>query len=152
MEEGQVTLHLPPDSWVDVDAFEAHCRRGEWEAALACYGGEFLSEYRYAEWTIFHRERLSFLYQRALMEAARARLAAGQFSGALEACWRLLALEPWHEEAVLLGMRACVALNDLPGARRLYLALEKALREDLGTVPQEEIQAFYRSLTPTADR
>jgi len=43
-----------------------------------------------------------------------------------------------------------VALNDLPGARRLYLALEKALREDLGTAPQKELQAFYRSLTPPA--
>ena len=47
-------------------------------------------------------------------------------------------------------MRACVALNDLAGARRLYLALEKALREDLGTAPQEELQTLYRSLTPSA--
>jgi DNA-binding SARP family transcriptional activator len=150
VEEGQVTLHLPPGSWVDVEAFEAHCQRGEWEEALSLYGGEFLPEYRYADWTVAPRERLALLYQRALLEAARARLAAGRFGGALEACWRLLALEPWHEEAVLLGMRACVALNDLSGARRLYLALEKALREDLGTAPQKELQAFYRSLTPPA--
>ena len=150
VEEGQVTLHLPTGSWVDVEAFEAHCRRGEWEEALSLYGGEFLPEYRYADWTVAPRERLALLYQQALLEAARARLAAGQSAGALDACRRLLALEPWHEEAVLLGMRACVALNDLPGARRLYLALEKALREDVGTVPQKELQAFYRSLTPPA--
>lgn len=148
VEEGRVTLHLPSDSWVDLDAFEAHCRRGEWEEALSLYRGEFLPEYRYADWTITPRERLNLLYQQALLEAARVRLAAGQFAGVLEACWHLLSLEPWHEEAVMLGMRACVALNDLPGARRLYLALEKALREDLGTVPQEELRAFYRSLTP----
>lgn len=147
VEEGQVTLHLPPDSWVDAEAFEVHCRRGEWEEALSLYSGEFLPEYRYADWTITPRERLVLLYQQALLKAARARLAAGQFAEALEACRRLLALEPWHEEAVLLGMRACVALNDLPSARRLYLALEKALREDLGTAPQDELEAFYRSLT-----
>lgn len=151
VEEGQATLHLPPGSWVDVDAFEACCRRREWEEALSLYRGEFLPEYRYADWTIVPRERLNLLYQRALLEAARARLAAGHFAGALEACWHLLSLEPWHEEAVLLGMRACVALNDLPGARRLYLALERALREDLGTVPQKELRAFYRSLTPPVD-
>ncbi len=150
VEEGFITLHLPPGSWVDVEALEAHCRQKEWETALSLYGGEFLSEYRYADWTIAPRERMGLLYQQALLEAARDRLTAGRFGGALEACWRLLALEPWHEEAVLLGMRACVALNDLPGARRLYLALEKALREDLGTVPQEEVQAFYQSLTPPA--
>lgn len=151
VEEGQAVLHLPSGSWVDVDAFEAHCRQAEWEEALALYGGEFLPEYRYADWTIIPRECLLLLYQQALLEAARARLAAGQFAEALEACRRLLALEPWHEEAALLGMRACVALNDLPGARRLYLALEKALREDLGTIPQEELRSFYRSLTPPVD-
>lgn len=149
VEEGQVTLYLPPGSWIDIDAFEAHCQRGEWEEALAIYRGEFLPEYRYADWAIFYRERLSLLYQQALLEATRTRLASGYFAAALEACRRLLALEPWHEEAVLLGMRACVAMNDIPGARRLYLNLEKALREDLGTVPQEELRAFYRSLTPT---
>jgi len=148
VEEGLITLHLPPGSWVDVEAFEAHCQQKDWETALSLYGGEFLPEYRYADWTIAPRERLVLLYQQALLEAARARLAAGRLAEALDACRRLLALEPWHEEAVLLGMRACVALNDLPGARRLYLALEKALREDLGTTPQRKLQAFYRSLTP----
>lgn len=132
---------------MDAEAFEIHCRRGEWEEALSLYSGEFLPECRYADWTITPRERLVLLYQQALLEAARARLAAGQFAEALEACRHLLALEPWHEEAALLGMRACVALNDLPGARWLYLALEKALRKDLGTIPQEELRSFYRSLT-----
>ena len=150
VEEGQITLRLPAGSWVDFEAFESHCRRGEWEAALSLYGGEFLPECRYADWAMGPRERLNLLYQQALLEAARTRLAEGHPTEALEACRRLLALEPWHEEAVLLGMRACVALNDLAGARRLYLALEKALREDLDTAPQEELQAFYRSLTPSA--
>ncbi|MGC8958600.1 MAG: BTAD domain-containing putative transcriptional regulator [Chloroflexia bacterium] len=150
VEEGRVTLHLPAGSWVDFEAFEACCRRGEWEATLSLYGGEFLPESRYADWTMAPRERLSLLYQQALLAAARSRLAEGRPAEALDACRRLLALEPWHEEAVLLGMRACVALNDLAGARRLYLALEKALREDLGTAPQEELQTLYRSLTPSA--
>ncbi len=146
MEEGQVTLRLPPDSWVDVDVFEARCRRGEWEEALSLYGGEFLPEYRYAEWTIFHRERLSLIYQRALLEAARARLAAGQLAGALEACRRLLAVEPWQEQAVLIGMHACLGLNDRAGALRLYPDPERALRQDLGTTPSAELQSLYRSL------
>jgi hypothetical protein len=45
------------------------------------------------------------------------------------------------------GLRACVALNDLSGARRLYLALGKALREDLDTTPLKE----NSSLLPTSD-
>ncbi|MDW8100032.1 MAG: BTAD domain-containing putative transcriptional regulator [Anaerolineae bacterium] len=149
VKEGRVILHLPSNSWIDIEAFEAHCRRGEWEEALCLYSGDFLPAYRYADWTIAPRERLTLLYQQALLEAAQVRLAANQFAEALEACRRLLALEPWHEEAVLLGMRACVALNDLASARRLYLALEKALQEDLDTAPRKELQMFYRSLTPS---
>jgi len=148
VEKGRVTLRLPADSWVDLEVFEAHCRRGEWEAALTTCGGDFLPDSLYAGWTLVPRQRLSLLYQQALLAVAEARLAEGRFSEALDLCRRLLALEPWQERAVLVGMRACVALNDLAGARRLYLALEETLRQDLDATPQEELQSFYRSLTP----
>jgi len=150
VEEGRVTLTQPTGSWIDLESFETACRRGDWEQALALYGGELLPDYRYADWTQAPRERAALLYQRALLAAAEARLAAGCFGPALEACRRLLDLEPWHEEAALLGMRACVALGDRAGARRLYRKLETALRRDLDTAPLPEIQAFYRDLTPGA--
>lgn len=146
VEEGQATLHLPPGSWLDLTAFEARCRQGEWEEALALYGGELLPDYRYADWSLAPRERLALLYQRALLAVAQARLAEGRFVEALDACRCLLALEPWQEQAVLVAMRACVALNDRAGALRLYLNLEKTLREELDTAPQEELRAFHRSL------
>jgi DNA-binding SARP family transcriptional activator len=146
VEEGQVTLHLPPDSWVDFETFEAHCRQGEWEAALALYGGELLPEYLYADWAIAPRQRLAFLYQQALLAVAKDRLAEGRFAEVLDACHRALALEPWQEQAVLVGMQACVGLNDRAGALRLYKNLEKTLRQDLDTTPSDELQALYRSL------
>ncbi len=150
VEEGQVALTLPAGSWIDCEAFEAHCREGHWEEALALYGGELLPECRYADWALLPRERLNLLYQRALLAAAEARLAAGRPAEALDACQRLLALEPWHEGAVLVGMRACVALDDIAAARRLYLKLEKTLREELDTLPQAELREYYRRLTPQA--
>jgi len=152
VEDRLVTLTRPPGSWVDLEAFEEHCRRAEWEEALALYGGDLLPDYRYADWALAARERLAYLYQHALLAAGKARLAERRFNAALDACRRLLALEPWHESAVLLGMRACVALNDLAGARRLYLKLEKALREELDTAPQAELQDLYRSLTRSTSK
>jgi len=146
--EGWLYLALPPGSEVDFETFEVHCRGARWEAALALYGGDLLPECLYADWTSAPRRRLVLLFQRALLTAATDRLAAGCFQEALDACQQLIELEPWHEQAVSLAMRASLALNDLAGARRLYLALERALREDLGTMPQEELQALYRSLTP----
>lgn len=147
--DGQVRLTLPAGSWIDVEAFEAHCRQGEWEEALALYAGELLPEERYAEWAFQSREQVALLHQRALLGAAKARLAAGRWAEALDACQQVLTTEPWQEQAVLLGMRACMELHDVSRARRLYKELEQTLRLELDTVPQPELQAFYHQLTPT---
>lgn len=150
VEEGQIALTLPPGSWFDLEVFEAYCRHGAWEETLALYGGELLPEYRYAEWTLLHRERAALLYQQALLAVAEERLAAGRPAEALDACRRLLALEPWHEGATLVGMRACMALGDVAAARRLYQKLAQTLRDELNTEPQGELQNYYRALTPPA--
>lgn len=146
VEEGQVTLSLPETSSVDFEEFEQRCRKGALAQALALYGGEFLPEWRYADWTMARRHRLTFLYQQALLNTAKEHWEHGQFLETLSVCQQLLSVEPWHEQATLLGMRACLALNDRVGARRLYLNLAQALREDLQLTPSEELQSLYRSL------
>jgi DNA-binding SARP family transcriptional activator len=146
VNDGQVTLHLPPASKVDYESFADHYHRKEWNAALACYGGEFLPEYRYADWTISQRQWLIQNYQHALLEMASAWLAENRCSEALDACRKILAVEPWQEQAVLLGMRACLGLGNPTGALRLYQSLEKALHNELGIEPQAELQALYHSL------
>lgn len=144
--EGTLSLCLPEGSWLDDQAFEMAVRARDWEAALPCYTGEFLPEYRYADWAAARREILAHDYQRALLELAHHRLACADWLAALDLARRLIALDPWHEAAVVAAMRACREMNDLSGARRYYLALEKALGEELGVQPQESTRAFYRAL------
>lgn len=146
IEQGKITLHLPPGSWVDFETFEQHVRDREWEKALGLYQGELLPGDRYADWAVWARQRHARLYMEALLEAARQSLDAGRLQEALDTCHRVLDLEPWQENAVLLGMRACMILNDRAGALRLYAHLERALREDLGILPQAELQQYYQSL------
>ncbi len=146
VDDGSITLVLPPDSQVDYETFLSHIRRADWDAALACHPGEFLPEYRYADWAEAHRRWLAQDYQRALLAKARIWLSEKQFLPALDACRKLLAAEPWQEQAALLGMQACIGLGDTAGALRLYRTLEKALHTDLGVEPQPELQALYCSL------
>ena len=146
VEEGRVTLHLPAGSTVDFQTFEAHCRAEEWDAALVLYGGDLFPDDRYAEWAIAPREHYKRLYLRALLITAHRQMRAGRAREALEACHRILEIDPWQEDAVLLGMRACLAFNDRAGAIRLYRQLERTLREELNTVPQAELRALYQSL------
>jgi len=47
---------------------------------------------------------------------------------------------------VLMGMRACLALNDRAGALRLYCNLERILHEELGAAPQPELEQFYQKV------
>jgi DNA-binding SARP family transcriptional activator len=146
VEEGQITLHLPAGSTIDFQAFEAHCCAEEWEAALALYRGDLFPDDRYAEWTIAPREHLKRLYLRALLITAHRQMKAGRAREALETCHRILEIDPWQEDAVLLGMRACLAFNDRAGAIRLYRELERTLREELNTVPQAALRKLYESL------
>ncbi len=146
VDDGSIALVLPPGSKVDFETFLSHIRRADWDAALACHPGEFLPEYRYADWAEAHRRWLVQNYQRALLAKAGTWLAEKQFLQALDACRELLADEPWHEQAVLLGMRACIGLGNTAGALRLYRTLEKTLQNELGVEPQPELQDLYRSL------
>lgn len=146
VEEGQITLRLPAGSTIDFQEFEAHCRAENWDAALALYHGDLFPEDRYAEWATVPRERLKRLYLTALLVTAHRLMKANHAREALDTCHRILEIDPWQEDAVLLGMQACLVFNDRAGAVRLYRELERTLREDLNTVPQATLRELYKSV------
>jgi DNA-binding SARP family transcriptional activator len=136
----------PPEDCIDFVAFRQAYARRQWEAALELYQGDFMCEVPFANWAAAWRQQYASLHQRALLEAARARQAGGDHPGALDLCLRLHKIEPWHEEAVLLGMQTALACGDSATARRLYRSLEKALSDDLGETPRAELRALYQSI------
>lgn len=146
VEGGRVILQLPPGSQVDFEEFEYHCEHRQWAKAFALYGGELFPDDRYDDWAIIPRERLKQKAVHAAVQLASQMLAAGRFDRTLAVCDTVLQWEPWQEEAVLLGMKACIAQNDRAGAIRLYLALKKRLQSDLGIEPQASLQTLYQSL------
>lgn len=146
VEEGRVKLQVPLGSKIDLRVFEDHYRKGEWEEAVAGYTGEFLPEHLYAEWTTAPRQRMIQFFERALLKIARKNLTEDRCEQALEACQRLLEREPWNEQAALVGMRACLGLNDRSGALQLYRSLEESLHAEFGLHPQAEVQALYQKI------
>jgi len=146
VEGGRVTLRLPPGTSLDWMEFERQVQDGEWEAAIALYEGELFPGDRYADWAVIPREHLAHLYLQALQELARTHLTFGRSQEALDACRQILGIEPWHESAVLMGMQACLALEDRVAALRLYRDLDRALQQELGIAPQQSLQELYRSL------
>ncbi len=145
IQDGRVCLNLPTGSWVDFETFGQCVDRAEWQAACLLYQGDLFPSDRYAAWAVVPRERLIRLYLRTLLAAAGQDLRTDP-QAALDKCRRVLEIDPWQENAVLIGMRACVAANDRATALRLYRELERTLRDDLDTAPEETLRRLYRSL------
>jgi DNA-binding SARP family transcriptional activator len=155
VEADQLELRLPPGSTVDFETIERSVSQAftadpppadPLSEALHAYQGELFPPDRFAEWAVAARERLAELHLLARLALARAQLAAGQPRAALDHCRRLLAADPWREDAALTAMQACLALGDRPGALRLYLDLEQALRTDLQLAPRPDLQSLAASL------
>jgi DNA-binding SARP family transcriptional activator len=150
VDEGRVVLHLPIGSRIDFEEFEQSVCREQWSEALACYGGDLFPDDRYADWAAALRERLIQRYLRILITQAQLDFSAADYAETLDRCRRALAIEPWHEAAAYLVMRAHLAQNDRPSALRVYRTLERTLHAELGLAPMPELQALFRSITHTA--
>lgn len=147
VEEGTVKLSLPNGSKVDALLFEEHVKNQHWQEALALYRVEFLPEFLYADWTQALRRRLAILAEEALLSQARIHFQQGSYHEVIDLVIRLIQIEPWHEEGVLLGMQAYLASGDRGGALRLFHDLKKALETDLGVLPSDDLQQLFQQIT-----
>jgi DNA-binding SARP family transcriptional activator len=144
-----IGLALPPGSSVDFERFEAMTRAAlrdrdpsasELSTALALYDGELFPEDRYADWAAPRRSALAEMAAVAGATLATARLAEGDARGALADAALAIERDPLREDAVLVAMRAALAIGDRIGAVRLYRRYERSLREELGVAPSGQLQ------------
>ncbi len=154
VENECVAIDLPSGSTVDFENYEQALGRAlvsmdcdMLERALALYQGELYPPDCYADWATGAREHLAELEIRGMVALARLKLAANVPQAALDLSRRILQREPWLEDAVLIGMRACIAMNDRPNALLLYRSLENALRQELGILPRQDLRDLATLLT-----
>lgn len=132
-------LSLPTGTFVDVHTLT----RGTSVQALQIpgLGGRFLegltvaSGPAFEEWLLTERRRLSGATQDVLREAARARLAAGDAGAAAELASRLVAVDPFDEDARELLIRSYAAAGDRAAAERQRDVCVDLFRRELGVDP-----------------
>jgi DNA-binding SARP family transcriptional activator len=156
LEVGQDTLGLQPDLQLDTDVaqFEELVADGPGNTgrALALYRGD-LAEGLGHECFAADRERLSDLFEDALVEVAQARLDSGDVNGARTAASQALARDPLREEAhgVLIGVYGQIGTRSQ--VVRQYRRLCEVLRTELAVTPLPETEAAYRTaLAATVQR
>jgi DNA-binding SARP family transcriptional activator len=128
-------------------------RRGQRQAAIAAfrraislYGGPYLPDNMYEDWTVVERERLTMLFNDAAIRLGTLLLDEGLAHEAIGLSWRVLENDRAHEEAYRLLMRAHAALGERSTALRLYARCVTMLHDELGVEPLPETTALYNSL------
>jgi predicted ATPase len=168
-----VQFDAASDHWLDAAALEALAgachrhRHRRLEACMPCagrmrqmvdlYRGDFLEQFflsdseTFEEWAALYRER----YRRLVLEALSALAAHDELRGncrqAREYAWRLVALEPWHEEAHRRLMRLLAIEGQRGAALAQFEACRRTLEREFGVEPTAETTALYEQIRDGAD-
>ncbi len=142
-----VLFDLPPNAWVDVTAFEQPLSSfQEMEAAAALYAGELAQGVEADDFILVRREELRSRYHGLLLALAQASIEKEDYASAVHWARKLMALDPWNEEAARLCMTAEVRLGNRPAALAIYKTLEETLRREMDAQPMPETLALYRDV------
>jgi DNA-binding SARP family transcriptional activator len=148
LEVGQDTLGLRPELELETDVaqFEELVADGPANAgrALALYRGDLVEGLGH-ECFAADRERLSDLYEDALVAVAEARLQAGDVGGARTAASQALGRDPLREEAHGVLIAAYGRSGSRSQVVRQYRRLCEVLRTELAVQPLPETDATYRA-------
>jgi len=149
--------------WLDVEAFEAEVRNGlpvegqTWQPASLCsaaelYRGDFLAGFSvrdapaFEEWVVVEQEYLRELAVQALEQLVAYQTARGECGPAIEYTRRLLALDPWREEAHQQLMLLLARSGRREAALAQYDVCRQTLANGLGTEPSKATRALYERI------
>jgi DNA-binding SARP family transcriptional activator len=145
--------------WLDVEAAAAALEAGDsaadpdaFEGALALLERELLTGFvirdapAFEDWLRGERQRLRELYVGALLRTLGVAIGRGDAPAGIAHARRVLALEPWREEAHRALMRLLVRSGQRGAALAQYETCRRILAEKLGAAPEAETTALYEQL------
>jgi DNA-binding SARP family transcriptional activator len=160
--EGRSHLRLAiPRAWIDLEAATMAVHRaesavalGDWRSASAPARIALHASVRGvlpgvdAPWIVELRGRLEDIRLRALACIATSSLSLGgaELPAAERSARSLVNLAPFREAGYALLMEALAAQGNTAEALRVYEALRRRLREELGTAPSGDLQALHQRL------
>jgi DNA-binding SARP family transcriptional activator len=138
--------------WTDVSELERRCDQaadnatrhrpddamGDYEAALALYGGEFLADDPYLDWALERREELRLLAVTCAERLSELHLERGDLHRALAVSTQVLREEPCHEPVARRLMVAYARLGQPHMALRQFDRIVGVLDRELGVEPARE--------------
>ncbi len=161
----EVGFNKQPGDWIDMSIFAnglQHVHREDpasatddhlrdVENAVNLYRGDLL-ETVYSDWCFVQREALRADQLAGLEFLLQAKMARQDWTGALAAGNRLLALDNLMENVHRALMRCHYMAGNRPSAIRQYSLCEKLLRDELVVEPMEETRRVYETMLAVRPR
>lgn len=149
-----ITLRLPADAQVDVHML----LRGGWVESLALpaldrellEGLAFAGAPGFELWLAGERRRLAGAAVAVLHEAALNRLGRGEPAVAADLAARMVALDPFDENAHVVLVRCLRAAGDIAGAERQVAACTELFLRELGVAPTAALRGAA-AVAPSGD-
>jgi predicted ATPase/DNA-binding SARP family transcriptional activator len=144
--------------WLDIDAFDAACRRahqtrepGDYRVAGELYRGDLLPEDRFEDWAEGPREALRERHLGLLVEYAEVLTARGEHTQVVDIMGAVTAADPFHEGAYRTLMTALAASGRRYEALAVFDRLREALTEEYAAEPEPATRRLYRYLLTAGD-
>ncbi len=148
-QEGSYYFDTAVSYWSDVREFEEQIEQGRalaeagkidqalqaYRRAEVLYGGDFLRDDPFFEWTVSTRERLREAHLRGLSDAARIHAQIGEPDEAAGFCRKILRVEPWREEVYRRLMTYLAASGRPHEALRAFEECRRALYAEIEAEP-----------------
>ncbi|MBK9710398.1 MAG: AAA family ATPase [Kouleothrix sp.] len=115
--------------------------RGDFLAGFALRDSVPFEEWQLVQQEALHRQAVEALAQLATYHAGRAEHERVQrYAG------RLVTLDPWHEQGLLLLMRALARDGQAAAAAEQYARYSHTLAEEFGMLPSAEVTALFQQI------
>jgi LuxR family transcriptional regulator, maltose regulon positive regulatory protein len=115
------------------------------QRALSCYQGDFLGHLD-TSWANVLREHLQRTFVEVAVSLATTAAARGDARSALKLARQALEVDPYHEPAHRIILRAYAALSERHGGVTHYRRLVRLLDEELNIAPSLETQDLFQRL------
>jgi DNA-binding SARP family transcriptional activator/predicted ATPase len=143
---------------LDAGEFTRHCAApekadpAELESTLGLYRSNFLDDFHlhdapdFETWVVVERERFQQMALASLAHLATSAQGQNDFDKAAAFTRRILALEPWREEAHRQLMTVLAQSGQRSAALSQFEICKKHLDEELGVEPSAETKALYERI------
>ena len=125
--------------------------------SLSLYRGDFLEGFHvrdapgFEDWMLAERAHLRELALQALHRLTEIEMSRANYPAALEATARLLAFDPWREEAHRQRMSALARAGQRSAALAQYQTCRRILEKELGVEPSAETTSLYEQIRATTN-